>query len=814
MDITARESAADSAIAHIEAQDVTLALPLREYLQHHGCRVVVNQHVHEPVLYQIGVGEVSYVKRFFARTRIDAAKKIAVVYGDDSDDLSALTETGIKVYYADAVPFAEATATDIFSFFFTGNSKTKDTRKAPRRAATDRAVPKEAPREPFREPAHDDQADRQRVAHAMSQIFRNDTVAKSHRMTLLRYLKIVPIILVACVSPFVMYLVSMLVGAGLLAASGRSLLHGNITWASTLQRSGHSYISNARSILGIIAVIVPGQLKGYAKDQERLLAMLTDASKAEENIFTIFTDSKSVAGSILIPGEREPRAAVSEVASLNLEMNRVSQHLALIQAELESLLTTPRFPFTSAGIHSLGSKGMTALSEVRAMIQYSERLLTIYPHIAGFRDKQEYLVLLQNSMELRPTGGFIGSLLHVTFFDGVIEEMRVLDVYTADGQLKGHVDPPLPVREIIGQEHWYLRDSNWDPDFEKSGEQAAWFYEKELGHSVDGVIAVSLPVLTRLLHILGPVDLPDFNERITESNFFIKSLLYTQVNFFPGSTQKKDFLGALTNAVMLRMTSDAAVSSNQLLRVVSDSLNARDIQFYFSNPSLQQLVSQWGWAGDMQISDCRSVYQEPVCIGDGIAVIEANVGINKANYFVQHEALSDITISEDGMISHVLTVNIKNSTPKEVPEGGGPYQNYLRVYMPAGTVVNSVRLDGFDVEPRDMSDPAPPPAPYLVVEPTGYLTVIGLPFVVDPGYVRSLVIETERKTEKITGSGVYQFTMRKQAGVSSYPWYVVVRYPPAWGAVADAEVAKPGALEYNTTLETDTELRILFQNSL
>ena len=49
-----------------------------------------------------------------------------------------------------------------------------------------------------------------------------------------------------------------------------------------------------------------------------------------------------------------------------------------------------------------------------------------------------------------------------------------------------------------------------------------------------------------------------YNNRIklTEENFFGKSLYYTQTNFFPGSTQKKDFLGSLSRAIITKITSD------------------------------------------------------------------------------------------------------------------------------------------------------------------------------------------------------------------------------------------------------------------
>jgi len=417
-------------------------------------------------------------------------------------------------------------------------------------------------------------------------------------------------------------------------------------------------------------------------------------------------------------------------------------------------------------------------------------------------------------MELRPTGGFIGSLLQVTFEDGIMRDTRVIDVYTADGQLKGHIDSPFPIREILGQEHWYLRDSNWDPDFTKSGEVASWFFEKEMGVSVDGVIAISLPVLTRLLHVLGPIDLPDYNERITESNFFAKSLLYTQTDFFPGSTQKKDFLGALVSALLLRLTSLDVHAQSQLLQIVTDSLNARDIQFYFPAAFLKALMTQWGWSGAMTITDCTAVLHKEVCIGDGVSIIEANMGMNKSNYFVTREGLIDINIAQDGTITQVTTVSIHNTTPQEIPEGGGTYHTYYRQFVPKDARVSSVRLDGFDVPYRDLAKPEIPNEPAVSIEPSAELFSIGLPFVIEPGQVRTLTIETKRQAVLPQGNIAFQYSIRKQSGVESFPWHVSVRYPDEWSAVTDADVANPGHLEYNTTLTTDARVRILFRNTL
>jgi len=57
------------------------------------------------------------------------------------------------------------------------------------------------------------------------------------------------------------------------------------------------------------------------------------------------------------------------------------------------------------------------------------------------------MVLLQNENELRASGGFIGSYGILTINDGKWQDLEINDVYQADGQLKGHVEPPAEIKK-------------------------------------------------------------------------------------------------------------------------------------------------------------------------------------------------------------------------------------------------------------------------------------------------------------------------------------------------------------------------------
>jgi len=72
------------------------------------------------------------------------------------------------------------------------------------------------------------------------------------------------------------------------------------------------------------------------------------------------------------------------------------------------------------------------------------------PDILGEGSEKKYLILFQNNMELRPTGGFIGSFAIAQVEGGGLQNLNIWDVFSADGQLKGHIEPPSPIKKQIG----------------------------------------------------------------------------------------------------------------------------------------------------------------------------------------------------------------------------------------------------------------------------------------------------------------------------------------------------------------------------
>lgn len=802
--------------ARIDTQDEQYIVPLREFLTDYGCSVFVNQPPPPPLTYWMVCGDPHFVKKFFLYHPYhpdEVAKRLIIAYGVARDDLEDFGQRGVKVVLVDPTPLKQEIVRTIFSFLFTGRGRLLDIRKEKPDDAFGTMPPREVQREP--EPLRVEE-DRRRIATTMTHIFqgRPSTSGAAKREPSQRtalWAGVFGTILVAL--PVIWYFIGLAVSGASLILSATFLARGQTGVALRLAQGSISATTTSRRALSVISV--PLHVFGgvaWVTQQERLLGLLEELGESEIGLLGVSSRGREVAIGLLAP-EAQRTPTVSAVEDLRGQIGNLRAHLALSQAELTGLLGSGRFPFSLTPVARLGQRVGEKLASLSRAVAAADQFLTLYPHVGGFRQKKTYLVLLQNSFELRPTGGFIGAVLLISFLDGKLVEMEAQDVYTLDGQLKGHVDPPSPIRELLGQEHWYLRDSNWNPDFREGGKMAAWFYEKETGKPLDGVIAVSLPFILDLLSVTGPLELPDYNDRISRDNFFAKSLLYTQVDFFPGSTQKRDFLGVLAGALISRLTTARGVPPEQFLRVVLNSLAAHDIMFYFVDAELEELVARYGWAGTLTLpTQCATARS---CLVDFFAPIEANLGVNKVNYYISREVLDQVAVREDGEITHTITMRWRNRSSDNPHEGGGAYQLYLRVYLPPDSEVSAILLDGTSLPPQTAGSRSVPYGETLV--DTRGFTGVSAALQVPPQGERELLLVYRRQTRLPEEASVgYELMVRKQPGMSKDTWQTIFMYPSVWLAQPKSSpgqpppIAKDSSLKYNTTLTRDETFRVLF----
>ncbi|MDP2649913.1 MAG: DUF4012 domain-containing protein [bacterium] len=327
-----------------------------------------------------------------------------------------------------------------------------------------------------------------------------------------------------------------------------------------------------------------------------------------------------------------------------------------------------------------------ANNKIDKTIQLLSSMSDVMPNLLGFEGEKKYLVLFQNNMELRPGGGFIGSYGIVSLENAKLKDFKMYDIYDADGQLKGHIEPPFAIRRYFPLVHWYFRDSNFDVDFTKNAANAVFFLNQEMGISVDGVIGVDITFVKNLLLAIGSVTVSDYNEVVNADNLYIVTQSHAEKNFFKGSTQKKDFLKSLYISMIDKLSSKN-ISYLQVAEAVVNSISQKHLLLVSGNTNLQKIFTVNSLSSSLW--DNREKGQG--MINDFFGISEANIGSDKANYFIKRKIEQEVLIDLSGVITEKVNIYYKNDGDKWP---GGDYKNYLRFILPLGSKIKSVVIDG------------------------------------------------------------------------------------------------------------------------
>ncbi len=805
----------DLPIARIDAQDLAQALPIREYLEGNGCAVVVNRKASILETYQIVCGDKDFVKESLEHIEKHGVYPFAVVFESQKhnvfDDLSSMHA---KIAVTRGTTLSAREVTQIFAFFFTGQGnifKLENERASDPDSLVHDIEEGMASTDTYSEAAnngHHDSfvlhpimeasllGDSPRVSNEQQEV--SPKQKGNHRKS--RYRGRLPffarsILLFLCIffTPVFWYIASLSMIAGVQWVGYREIVRGKTTHIGTVTNVTSYWVGQARGTLHMASLPLQFlRLGSVVRSQERILSIISDVVASELSGITLISQSREMAPLILSRNEPATNAVspLVVVDRARLALDDLTNRLGLAHAEIRVLSSEDGFLFTLPASKRLIGRLQKELVRSLSVARVMQQLVTLYRATAGFDKKKTYLLALQNSNELRPTGGFIGSIALVTVADGLLNDFAVQDVYALDGQLKGHVDPPIPIKELLNQEHWYLRDSNWDPDFRVSGERAAWFYEKESGGTVDGVIAVSTPFLTELLEVTGPLDLPDYNDRITKDNFFGKSLYYTKADFFPGSTQKKDFLSSLTMAIIAKLSSGGTKDMVGLSRALGNALEAGDIQFWFPDSLPQSLAEQAGWAGRID----EKLPCEPSCMVERVRLVESNMSVNKVNAYITRVMNVRTDVSVEGEIDSTIEVLYKNASSDDAAlYGGGVYRTYLRAYLPTDALVLSVAIDGKEISPKPAKQKGPLIVPYRDPDGIeGHVLSVGVAFDVPPSNVQKKITLSYRRGKPFVfegDRGEFILQVRKQPGVTQTTLDARIGYPASWLTIPDREPA-------------------------
>ncbi|MBW6441326.1 NAD-dependent epimerase/dehydratase family protein [Patescibacteria group bacterium] len=414
------------------------------------------------------------------------------------------------------------------------------------------------------------------------------------------------------------------------------------------------------------------------------------------------------------------------------------------------------------------------------------------PQALGVGGEKKYIVWFQNSNEIRPTGGFIGSYAIIRIESGKIKDLTIDDIYNPDGQIDVRnikTEPPEPIKEFLDEDTLYLRNSNWDPDFTKSAKTFDDIYFKITGETIDGYVALDLDFVEGLLRVTGPIFLASYNEDISADNLDERAQYYSGFDYREGSTDKKSFLTILGGKLLERLFSLGKEETPLLVEELGKSLNQRHMQIYFSNNSINSLLKEKKWDGGLVNTD-----------GDYLFVVNSNLGGTKSNYYVENNmsyVLSSMT--RDGLLRADLYLDYRNNAEDDAWPGG-PYTNYVRVLTQDGSKLTGAKIIFENGTEQDIFED-------VIVTKVGRYTSFEKDFKLDPKSSIRLVLSYDLSVNiSLTKEdSYYSLVWQKQPGTSGDNYSFV--FNPPFGSVVGLKSQNleyiEGAFKNSGILEKD-----------
>ncbi|MDQ3008149.1 MAG: DUF4012 domain-containing protein [bacterium] len=467
--------------------------------------------------------------------------------------------------------------------------------------------------------------------------------------------------------------------------------------------------------------------------------------------------------------EDRMRLLLETLSKVTPQIDSISADMQVVNAEL-SEIDPSRYPENLQG-HPLRSYIQQATgfsgSAVTALTDYRP-ILEQLPAIAGSGgERRKYLILFQNDNELRPTGGFLTAYAIIYLEDGKVTPEKSDDIYELDKKFAQRLPIPTALgRYLTTERYWNLRDMNVSPDFNKSMDQFLTNYKTVRGEpqDIDGVIAIDTHVLTELVEILGPVNVPGYGTFTAENDprCDCPNIIYELSNIITRPTpylreDRKGILGPMMRELLTKfytapkqqwpLVFEAALGTFDE-RGKGGWIGSRNLQTYFYDEDFQRAADAISMSGRMTAGPEGS---------DFLGVVDANLGGAKSNLFITSDIKHTVSAPENGRVTNSVEITYKNSRRGDNCnlEAGllclnSTLRDWHRLYLPLGAEL--VDAQGFTQEPKEY-------------EEDGFQVLDGF-FTLEPNSQAKIRVTY---TVPYTDTETYRVKYWKQGGISAVP---------------------------------------------
>lgn len=320
------------------------------------------------------------------------------------------------------------------------------------------------------------------------------------------------------------------------------------------------------------------------------------------------------------------------------------------------------------------------LVEIKKIFDFAALASDYIPQLIGYPNQANYLILLQNNTELRPTGGFIGTYALLQMKDAKLENLFIDDVYNLDKTSRERlfIDPPWQLQKWNNTNQWFLRDANWSPDFPTTAEQVELFYLQESQKDLDftGIIAITPDVVSDLLDLVGPI--AAHNITFTGENLIDVLEYRVEMEFkdlgIPMS-ERKIIISDLADELKNRLENLPKEKWLDAADLLKKNLDEKNILMFFNDENIQNIASENKWTGEMRPTD-----------SDYLMVVDSNIGSLKTDSVMDKNIKYEMkrVKPENGNEYLVGKVILNYTNNGKFAWNLTRYRDYVRVYVPQG----------------------------------------------------------------------------------------------------------------------------------
>ncbi len=437
--------------------------------------------------------------------------------------------------------------------------------------------------------------------------------------------------------------------------------------------------------------------------------------------------------------------------------------------------------------------GTFPMEDALTMVRIAPKLLG-----GGKAGPQTYLILIQNEDELRPTGGYLTAAGSAVVMDG-----KLISINIETSELIDDFDKPYPIspwqfEEFMNIEMLLFRDSNWFTDFPTTASWAEYFYSYSRASSADGIIAIDMHVIERLLKTLGPVRVDNVSYAITHENVldYMRSAEETRPEGVTGKWDRKQFISKLAKPLLEKILEARGQTWTQLMPVLIELLDEKHILLQIDNEEAAIFLERRNWDGAVRIPHNS----------DFLMTVDTNMGYNKSNAVMEMSFDYNVNLTIPTSPTSFLHVQQTNHSAVDVPcepfstfryfieptlQGKTPepdynidecHWGYLRIYTPERTQLLRANPREIPAESTMLGEMIPARTDNLGNEDIPGAQVFGMMVITPTNQSTTTEFEYSLPADVVTKNNennlwTYRLKVQKQPGMVAQPFTLTLSLP-------------------------------------